>query len=275
MCSTSPPWRIHGAGILASVPALLGVPMQAQSAPPGAPDPEEAPSPAPGAAPGWHGRVELRRDDTDRGDPEEVTKTFLRVDSYLSVGTFSVQVPLPDDMTADHGRFNPKLGDLKVRHRSVPFASGPWTMSVFLEAVFPTADPEELGTGKYQASAGWTSTRPLATPARWSASHLATVTAQLQQTNSVAGDPARTDINYTKLDLSTKDTWSVHWVKLAVNTRVDWVQDGRTGAVGEVEYGRLLGTQWKVWLMGGGLLWGEGVKGTYGRKVSVSVSRTF
>lgn len=238
------------------------------------PDPEEAPSPIPASPRGWHGRIELRRDDTDRGDPEEATKTFLRVDSYIWGGTFSFQMPFPDDMTADKGRFNPKLGDLKVRHRFAPWRAGPWTMSVFLEAVFPTADPESLGTGKYQASAGWTSTRPLLIPSRWLAAHQTTVTSQLHQINSVAGDSERTDINYTKLDLSLKDTWSCHWVKLALNMRVDWIQDGRTGAVGELEYGHLFGAQWKAWIMGGGLLWGEGVKGTYGRKISLSVSRT-
>jgi hypothetical protein len=116
---------------------------------------------------------------------------------------------------------------------------------------------------------------PIPVPEAMRASHLLKLTAQLQQVNSVAGDEQRPDINYTKLDLSLRDTWGVHWMKVAVNTRVDWEQKGKTGAVGELEYGRRLDPNWGVWLLGGGLLWGEGVKGTYGTKVMVGVDRWF
>lgn len=228
---------------------------------------------APSSA-GWRGRIELKREDANRATPEEATKTFLRVDTYLRSGTLSFQLPFPDDMNAEgSGRYNPKLGDFKSRFRFAPFPAGAFTMSFFLEATFPTADPGNLGTGKYQVSEGWTSTLPF--HHRWSVIHQCTGTAQVQQVNSVGGDPERTDINYTKLDLSAKDAWEVHWVKAAVNLRADWIQDGRTGAVGELEYGYVIHPAWKVWVMAGGLLWGEGVKGTYGKKIALSLSRTF
>jgi hypothetical protein len=64
-------------------------------------------------------------------------------------------------------------------------------------------------------------------------------------------------------------------VKVAVNTRADWEQNGKTGAVGELEYGRFFSRNWSGWLMMGGLLWGEGVKATYGTKVMLGVDRWF
>jgi hypothetical protein len=225
---------------------------------------------------GWHGRAELKRDNTDKGTTEETTKTLLRVDSALWGGIFSVQVTFPDEKTNFAGSpFNPKLGDTKSRYRFAPFTAGPFAMSYFVEATFPTADPSSLGAGKYQASLGLTATTKAPLPESMRASHLLLFTSQFQQVNSVAGDPERTDINYTKVDLSLRDLWGDYWVKLALNTRVDWQQDGKTGAVGELEGGYVLNSNWKVWFMAGGLLWGEGVKGTYGTKLSLTASRTF
>lgn len=232
---------------------------------------EDLPIPGKQLPPGWHGRAEMKREDTNRTDPEEQTKTYFRMDSYLWGGISSFQIAFPDDMSRG-GRFNPTVGDLKLRHRFGYFPAGSWLMSFFLETTLPTAAIPELGGGKYQASGGWTSLRA---GRPWHEAHLDTFTSQLQQVNSVAGDPDRTDINYTKLDLSLRDAWRRHWVKGAVNMRVDWIQNGRTGAVGELEYGYRPSRPWRVWLMGGGLLWGEGVKGTYGRRITLSASRTF
>ncbi len=235
--------------------------------------------PEPGAPPavqGWHGRVQLRRENVDRGTSEETTKTYLRSDNYLWGGMLSLQVAFPDENTdSDSSSFNPRMGDSKVRFRFAPFLADGFGMSWFMEATFPSANPEELGTGKYQLSAGLTATRDIPEPKAMSAPHLLRATAQLQQINSVAGNEERPDINYTKLDLSLRDTWDVRWVRIAVNMRVDWELNGKTGAVGELEYGRRLGPDWSLWLQAGGLLWGEGVKGTYGTKVVLGVDRWF
>ena len=248
--------------------------------------PQDAPSAAipwldtePGAAPpkdGWHGRFQLRRENVDRGTSEETTKTYLRSDNFLWGGMLSFQVAFPDEKTDFAGSpFNPRLGDSKARFRFAPFSADGIAMSCFIEATFPTADPEELGSGKYQLSAGFTAAARIPSPEAMRASHLLKFTAQLQQVNSVAGDEAMPDINYTKLDLSLRDTWGANWLKLAVNTRADWEQNGKTGAVGELEYGRRLDQNWSVWLLAGGRLWGEGVKGTYGAKVMIGVDRWF
>ena len=227
---------------------------------------------------GWHGRVQVRRENVDRATSEETTKTYVRSDNFLWGGMLSFQVAFPDENTDFGGSpFNPQLGDSKVRYRFAPFASGSYAFSYFIEATFPTADPAELGSGKYQFSVGVSASTPtpVLVPGPMKPSHELRFTAQLQQVNSVAGDAARPDINYTKLDLSLRDTWAANWLKLAVNTRADWEQNGKTGAVGELEYGRRLDHNWSLWGMVGHLLWGEGVKATYGTKVMIGVDRWF
>jgi hypothetical protein len=235
--------------------------------------------PEPGGTPakdGWKGRIQVRRENVDRGTSEETTRTYVRWDSVLWGGVLSVQVAFPDEQTDFNGSpFSPRLGDSKARYRFAPFSAGDSEVSFFIEGTFPTADPAELGTGKYQASAGVTAGTAIPVPEGMRASHVLRFTAQLQQQNSVAGDEQRPDINYTKLDLSLRDTWGLNWVRAAVNTRVDWELNGKTGAVGELEYGRRLDPNWSVWVLGGGLLWGEGVKATYGTKLMVGVDRWF
>ena len=246
--------------------ATLAAPANAADAGPDDPEPG-----------GWHGRVQVRRDNVDRGTTEETTKTFVRSDNFVWGGMLSFQVAFPDEKTDFWGSpFDPRLGDSKARFRFAPFSVGRLGISYFVEATFPTADPPELGTGKYQFSAGVSASTPmpLVVPETMRASHELRLTAQLQQVNSVAGDEARPDINYTKLDLSLRNTWRQHWLKLALNTRADW-ELGKTGAVGELEYGHRLTPDWSLWVLAGGLLWGEGVKATYGSKLMIGLDRWF
>jgi len=233
---------------------------------------EEDPEPSQDAR---RGRLQVRRDNVDRATREETTKTFVRLDNFVWGGMLSFQVAFPDEKTDFGGSpFDPRLGDSKVRFRVAPSSAGRFEISYFGEATFPTADPKELGSGKYQLSEG-VSAATLLTPPAAMKSHELRFTSQLQQYNSVAGDDAAPDINYTKLDLSLRDTWSQHWLKAALNMRADWEQNGKTGAVAELEYGHRFDAHWSVWFLAGGRLWGEGVKGTYGSKVMIGVDRWF
>ena len=217
----------------------------------------------------------MRRENVDRGTSEETTKTYVRGDTFVGNGMLSIQVAFPDSQTDfDGSPFDPRLGDSKLRYRFAAFPAGSFGLSTFLEATFPTATRDDLGAGKYQLSAGLTATTPFPSPGGMP-SHYVRFTTQLQQVNSVAGDENRQNINYTKLDLSLRDVIGVHWLKAALNTRADWEQNGKTGAVGELEFGHNLGPDWRAWLMVGGLLWGEGVKGTYGTKVRVGLDYSF
>jgi len=63
--------------------------------------------------------------------------------------------------------------------------------------------------------------------------------------------------------------------KATLKPNVDWVQDGKTGAVIELEGAATFGRGWRLVLMGGYLLWGEGVQGTYGKRVELTLARAF
>jgi hypothetical protein len=193
----------------------------------------------------------------DRGTSQETTKTYLGSENFVWGGMLSFQVAIRDEKTDFSGSpFNPRLGDSKIRLRFAPFSAGRFDMSSFIQATFPTADPEDLGSGKQQLSTGVTASTAIPAPQAVRLSHELRFTSPLQQLNSVAGDEARPDINYTKLDSSLRDTWGAHWAKMAVSTRLNWEQNGKTGAVGELEYGRRLDRNWSSRLLAGGLLWG-------------------
>lgn len=100
---------------------------------------------------------------------------------------------------------------------------------------------------------------------------------QVQQVNSIGGDPDRKNISYTKLELTLFDNWRDEYTfKLKVKPTIDWTQDGETGAVGEIEGGIVFARYWRTWLMLGHRLWGpDGIPGTYNDRVEIGVSRRF
>ena len=147
-------------------------------------------------------------------------------------------------------------------------------VSFFSELTFPTADPESLGQGKYVVMLGAETFHPLDSVS--SDDHRLSFSPQVQQLVSVAGDPERKDINYTKLELALRDTWrKVYSLKLTLKPVIDWVQDGKTGAVAELEGGVNTENGWRILLMLGGRLWGEGVPSTYGTRVELTVGKSF
>jgi hypothetical protein len=164
---------------------------------------------------------------------------------------------------------------VKVRAGFGPFPGDGTHASPFLEMVFPTANPGSLGSGKYQLVAGVKMAFRLPVPARLKEGHKLSFSPLLQQNVSVAGDEARNDINYTKLELTLRDTIGDHWLQLKAKPVVDWEQDAKTGAVAELEGGRLFGKVWSAWLMLGARLWGEGVPSTYGTRITLGVAWMF
>jgi len=231
---------------------------------------------APSADTQW--RFELKRQNTDRDTPGESTRTTVRLEALPgegSVALWRLDLPFPDEKDSFSGSpFDPRLGDIKVRARLRPTDVGGLPLAFFSELTFPTADPKELGQGKYQVMAAVETTLPL--ESLGSASHQLAFSTQVQQVVSVAGDPERKDINYTKLELALRDVWrKLYSLKFTAKPVLDWVQDGKTGAVGELEGGVTLAGDWRVLLMLGWRLWGEGVPSTYGTRVELTLGKTF
>jgi hypothetical protein len=223
-----------------------------------------------------HGLVELKRQSTGHGTPEETTKTNLKFDYFPQEGVVSLlrlELPFPDEKTTFAGSpFDPDFGDAKIRlgFRAFEVSSRPFTS--FVELTFPTADPESQGTGKYQFSAGVKTAFRLAPGSASFGSPAQSLSVQVQQVFSFAGDPARNDINQTKFELEWRDTWAgAHYGKATAKPVIDWVGGGQTGAVLELEGGWVLDPQWTLAFMAGHLLWGEGVPSTYKARVEIKV----
>ena len=223
--------------------------------------------------------VELKREATNRGTPDETTKSQIKIDALLDgvVSLLRMEMPFPDDKTSFEGNpFNPRLGDIKVRVGFRPVSLFDLPLGAFLEVTFPTADPEDLGSGKYQVAPGIRTTVPMTFGQRLPESHKVTFEPLVKQVVSVAGDKNRKEINYTKFEISLKDTWwGKYWLKLTPKPVVDWEQSGKTGSVVELEGGWIIHSQWRVWLMFGGRLWGEALPSTYDKRVGINASFIF
>lgn len=222
------------------------------------------------------GLIELKRQATDRGTTDETTKTNLKFDVFPSHGAVALlrlEVPFPDEKTTFAGSaFDPDFGDMKVRVGFRAFEVGALPVTSFFELTFPTADPPIQGAGKYQFSAGAKPTFVLpAGPPSIGFSHQS-LSVQAQQVFSFAGDDERKDINQTKFELEWRGTWpSKQYAKATAKPLIDWVGDGQTGAVLDLEYGWPFDAQWSLAFMAGGLLWGEGVPGTYSSRVEIKL----
>lgn len=223
-------------------------------------------------------RAEVKRQNTNRGTPGESTKTTLRLEALPQgrIALLRLDVPFPDDKTSFSGDFfNPKLGDIKLRAKTRPFDAGLLPLATYVEATFPTANPESLGQGKYQLTLGVDSSIRLGSIKTASAIHAFSFSPLIQQTVSVAGDPDRPDIDYTKLELAVRDTWSNYSLKFTLKPVIDWEKDGEIGAVGELEGGVSFGRGWAVLLMLGGRLWGAHVATTYDKRTQLTVRYVF
>jgi hypothetical protein len=226
-----------------------------------------------------HGRIELKRQNTDRGTPDETTKTTLKIDAYLDgvVSLLRLEVPFPDNNTDFGGSpFDPHLGDIKTRVGFRPFRVDDIPVSTFIEVTFPTADPESLGSGKYQLTGGVQPTFRIHLSDPYSQSNVMIFSPLVKQVVSVGGNEDRKNINYTQFELALRDTWkNKFWVKLTPKPVIDWEQNGDTGAVLELELGWIVNRNWSTWLMLGTRLWGEGIPGTYDKRVELGVAFLF
>ena len=225
------------------------------------------------------GRIEFKRQDTNRATAAESTNTTLRFEWYFGgpVSLLRLDLPFPDDKTDFSGSpFDPRRGDLRIRAAFRRIETGVAPLYSFVEATFPTADPESLGTGKYQLSAAAEIRTPVGALGSAPVFENRTLTAQIRQVVSVAGDPKTANINYTKFELGIRGIWRRDYsAKLTIKPVVDWEQEAKTGAVAELEGGWTFIPHWRALLMVGTRLWGSGVPSTYADRVELTVAYTY
>jgi hypothetical protein len=223
----------------------------------------------------WH--VELKRQFTERGTPEESSRTTLRIEATPSSDMSLVRVETPFVDQVNGNPTSPHLEDIKLKlvSQSIPLQS--LALAAVFETTFPTAQPESFGSGKYQLGPGAELLIPLSganpgvAPRPWSTS----VKPWIEQNFSVAGNESRQDLNSTKLELELKAEWRKKLIlKLTPKFVFDWEQ-GESGAVLELEGGWNFSRRWRTTLTLGLGLWNTDVPATYDRKIEWAVKFNF
>src|SRR5262249_9794884 len=144
-----------------------------------------------------------------------------------------------------------------------------------LEILFPTARQPANGTGKYQLGPAVGFPISLINPRIGFFPDVREVKLlpQIQQFFSVAGDPDRKNINYTKLQFTMSILWPKgHWLDITPQLLYDWEQSGKSAGVLEIESGWIWTAHWRTWVKVGAGLWGTGVPGSYGSLFRIGVA---
>ncbi len=134
---------------------------------------------------------------------------------------------------------------------------------------FDTAESVDFGRGKYSAAPGLAVA--LMNPYKD-----VMLTGFVHHKFSFAGDPSRTDISRTKLQVTMDKSFSErYWLILDPMMYVDWVNHGRTAAVLELETGARMGQHWSLWARPGIGLWGQEISGGYNSYLQAGVRYMF
>jgi hypothetical protein len=141
--------------------------------------------------------------------------------------------------------------DLVLRTGGRLYASTDVALFAGLDASFPAASDRRLGTSKYTLGPGLGVAAPL--PRLRSLSFL-----QVENFNSVGGDPSRVDLHYLQVQGGFNTLWSEHWWTLLTGTwDTDWNNRRRPtlNLVGQLGY--RFDDHWNLFVGGGGGVVGQ------------------
>jgi hypothetical protein len=224
----------------------------------------------------WH--IEAKRQFTNRGSVEEASKSTIRLEATPDGFISRVRMDLQFIDGKNGDPLTPQLGDTKLRFGFHSLSLGKTSLSPFIETTFPTADPESVGNGKYQLSPGAEFYVPLWKfgsndhPERWKTG----LNTLIQQVVSVAGDPSRKDINYTRLEPELVAAWEEKLVlSLTPKLVLDWHDGEKTGFMLEVEGEWNFNRHWRLAVTLGKGLVNTDVPTGYQSKVEFSVRFNF
>lgn len=181
--------------VVVGVACAAGAETASGASPDPAVDSEAVAPPAP-----RRGRIELRRQNIDRGNAEASTKTTLRLETALdgAVSRLRLDLPFTDEKADFQGDpFQPRLCDVKLRAYFRPSTSVATRHVPDIELTFPSADPASLGGGKYQISAALHPVPDQPDVTLGDGRHQIRYEWAVRQTVSVADHAGRKDINPT------------------------------------------------------------------------------
>lgn len=183
----------------------------------------------------------------DGSDTSIFTSTF-KYDRAIQ-GVYGVNFDLPFASFESPLGDDTGIGDFNLRGR-YQHRDGRFTYIAGLEAVFPTASHDTLGSGKYQLNPVFAGVYA------FSAQTFVAVTAK--HLFSVAGESDRDDVMQGQYRIilahTTPDGW---WFLADPQLLVDYHNDGRLHFAPEIEVGRMISATTGVWLRAGGHVAGD------------------
>jgi hypothetical protein len=154
-----------------------------------------------------------------------------------------VRVTLPyvwADSNQPRGSTANGTSDTLVRNGGRLYASPNVAVYVGLDALFPTAAKNELGTGKYTLGPGGA----VAVPLPRARSLLFVL---VQNFQSVGGDPSRNKVNFMQVQSAVNTIWSERWWSTAsISWAADWTNNRKTTMNLAGEVGHRLDEHWNV-----------------------------
>lgn len=144
-----------------------------------------------------------------------------------------------------------------------------YAVFVGVVSTMPTASETILGLGKYTVGPTIATGRIIVD---WDSFLFGLFT----QPMSVGGDPARNDLNFSRLIIAMNTLWEKRWWSTAQAVlEADWERKGKTGMAFEFEVGRNIVGTWGMFARPGVGIFGQGVGTTYDWNVEVGIRRTF
>ncbi len=145
------------------------------------------------------------------------------------------------DLNGPRGFTTNGTSDTIVRTGGRLYASQNVALFIGMDATFPTAAKNQLGTGKYTLGPGGA----VAIPLPRARSLFFTI---IQDFNSVGGDPSRANIHFMQVQAAVNTIWSDHWWTLAsMSWGMDWTNNRKTtmNLLGEI--GHRFNEHWNVY----------------------------
>lgn len=166
--------------------------------------------------------------------------------------------------TSAHG-----MSDLLALAGSRVYNTPEYAFFIGAVSTFPTAAEKTLGSGKYTVGPFIATGRFLP---RWE-SFLFGV---FQHQVSVGGDPARADVELTRVAAQVNTIWAQRWWTLVQGVwQVDWERRAKSSMTLEFEVGRNVVGRLGLFVRPGVGVWGRDVIGAYDWNIEVGIRRTF
>jgi opacity protein-like surface antigen len=180
--------------------------------------------------------------------------TFSNSNLRFNTATVEVRLPMTPnwilratmpyvwaDLNSPRGFTTNGASDMTVRTAHRLYASPNVALLIGTDVTFPTGSNDRLSTGKYTLGPGGAVAVPLA--------RLRTLfIAQVQDFNSVGGDPSRRDIHFMQVTSGVNTIWSERWYTTAsMIYYVDWNNNQKTTMTLLGEVGHRFDNHWNVY----------------------------